>query len=179
MLRNLLKVFVLFVLVLLLVVPLFAQEVEETAVVDAPAVEVVDTAGEIVAAPAPVEDATPDWLTPEVLTLVGGLLFAIGLGCSFYVILKALEALKVSVPQEVITTFGNQLIETINQTRQTAKIKAQETDTPIDDLFVYALDIPAEVIVKIIEKKTGSVPIELMTHLGLAEELPPAAAPEA
>jgi hypothetical protein len=156
--KVLLKALVLFVLVLALIVPIFAQEVTPEAVDPIPTIEVVEGVEPVVLAPvavAPAADGVSELLSPELMVIVGAIVLAIVLSGAFYVVLRAMDALKVSVPQEVTTAFGNQLIELINQSRQYVHTKAKETTTPIDDAFAALADIPLDALENEIRRRSN------------------------
>jgi type II secretory pathway pseudopilin PulG len=104
---------------------------------------------------APAADGVSELLSPELMVIVGAIVLAIVLSGAFYVVLRAMDALKVSVPQEVTTAFGNQLIELINQSRQYVHTKAKETTTPIDDAFAALADIPLDALENEIRRRSN------------------------
>jgi len=64
---------------------------------------------------------------------VTGILVVLG---SFYVIVIALHALKISVPEEVMKTFSTVLVDTIDSTITKLQENAALTPSPIDDIVV-------------------------------------------
>ena len=117
--KTALKLFSLFLLVLLLIVPMMAQDVtaEANPVATEPPLPAspASEGGAETAVIAPVVAADDEQAEPlfsyDVLVMAGAALLAVGFCGVFLLILKSLEALKVSVPQESLTLFGNQLIE--------------------------------------------------------------------
>jgi hypothetical protein len=159
--KVLLKALVLFVLVLALIVPIFAQEVTPEAVDPIPTIEVVEGVEPVVLAPvavAPAADGVSELLSPELMVITGSIVLAIGLGGAFYVLLKALDALKVSVPQEVMTVYGNQIAGLIHETRQFVGKKVSETASPVDDMVWSIANVPLDVLEKEIQRRSSPPP---------------------
>lgn len=103
----------------------------------------------VVAAPAPEASLFDE----NTMLIAGSILLVVIVGGAFFLAIKALEALRVSVPQEAITAFGTQLISLMTSTMATAKTHAEETDTPIDDLLVAIAKVPSDFLVAEIKRR--------------------------
>lgn len=90
------------------------------------------------------------------MLIAGSILLTIIVGGAFFLAIKALEALKVSVPQETITAIGTQLIAIMTTGMATAKTKAEESATPIDDLLVAIARVPNDFLIAEIQKRVLS-----------------------
>lgn len=88
----------------------------------------------------------PALLDPYIISIfigVTGILVVLG---SFYVIVIALHALKISVPEEVMKTFSTVLVDTIDSTVTKLQEKAALTPSPVDDALIDLAKIPIDAL---------------------------------
>ena len=140
-------------LLLLVLGSTLAQEGTEEAPIPAPTLEVVTTAP-VVEAPAPEASApASSFFDESTMLIASSILLAIIVGGAFFLAIKSLEALKVSVPQETITAIGTQLISIMTSQMASAKKRAEETDTPMDDLLLAIARVPNDYLIAEIQKR--------------------------
>jgi hypothetical protein len=140
------RLLLLTLLLLLLMPPALAQEATEA---PTPTLEVV-TGNPVVEAPAP----EVSYLDEGTLLIAGSILLTVVVGGSFFLAIKSLEALKVSVPQQTITEVGTQLVSVMAKTMAGVKTQVEATPSPIDDAFYAVAKIPVDFLITEIQRRT-------------------------
>jgi hypothetical protein len=141
------------VLVLLLSVFIgmtLAQESTDT-VQPSPTMEVV-TVDPVVEAPAP----EFSFIDADTLLIAGSILVTIIVGGAFFLTHEALKALKVSVPQETYTAFGNQIVGVMTNTMAALKDKVEATSNPVDDVVYNVGKIGTDFLIEEIKRRNLS-----------------------
>lgn len=72
----------------------------------------------------------------ETIPIIGGIAILIILCGTFYILNLAINALSVSVPQDVIHKIGESLVNNMNETMKVLSDKAALTPSPVDDIIV-------------------------------------------
>jgi hypothetical protein len=103
----------------------------------------------VVEAPAP-ED---EFIDSGTLLIAGSIFVAVVVGGAFFLAIQALDALKVSVPQQTITEVGTQIVNVIQKTMSAARTQSDASPSPIDNLFVAAAQIPADYLIAEIQRR--------------------------
>ncbi|MGJ3241174.1 MAG: hypothetical protein ACFE0Q_20860 [Anaerolineae bacterium] len=100
--------------------------------------------------PAPPDTTEPGitdtWLD-ETLLIGASLALIIVVGGSFVLALRALDALKISVPQETTDHIAQQIVTTMRETMDAIGKQVQSTPSPIDDAIYSAGRIPIEALI--------------------------------
>lgn len=154
--KGFLKALVLLGLVFALIFPMLAQAQDDDFV---PTQEVVEVVPDVVA---PV--ATSPMISPDVMAIAGSLILILGLGFVFVLLSKAMDALKVSVPQEAYDLFATRLIEVFKQARDSVGEQVRATPSPIDDMALAIADVPIDFIVKELHKRIANPDVGISTE---------------
>ena len=107
-------------------------------------------------APVVVEAPTPEasFFDEDILLLTGSIFLALVVGGSFFLAVKALEALKVSVPQETVVEVGNQLVSVMQKTMAGLKTQVDSTPSPIDDVFYSVGKVGTDFLIAEIQRRS-------------------------
>jgi hypothetical protein len=151
------------VLLLLFVVNGFAIAQEATL----EATDAILTQEAIVETP-PVVDAPADgadipYLSPDVAVIAGTIIVVLALCGVFVVVFKALDAVKLSVPQETTAAIGTQIVDGVTKIMDKLSSQVKETTSPVDDMALAVANVPIKYMLEEIKRRTGiDTPAELM-----------------
>ncbi|PSN79609.1 hypothetical protein C8B47_10755 [filamentous cyanobacterium CCP4] len=91
-----------------------------------------------------------------ILVIIGSVLLVIVVGGSFFLGIKALDALKISVPPEIVDKIAQQTVAIMKETMDTIGKQVLATPTPMDDAAYAIGKIPFEKLIEEINKRTLS-----------------------
>lgn len=109
------------------------------------------------------ESSTP-LIDNDALLLISALLITTIVGGAFFLAVKSLEALKISVPQETIAAIGTQIISIMRTSMDAMKTRVEDSPNPIDNVIYAAAEIPLDTLIAEIQRRvsdsSGAISVE-------------------
>jgi hypothetical protein len=123
----------------------------------------------VVTAPSPEGSS----ISEDVLLIAGSILVVIIVSGAFLLAMRALEVLKVSVPQEVLQEMGKAIVMTMEKTMAGVQTSVNESPSPIDDAAYSVAKVPLLMMMHEIKRRTGlDIPPEMLIAAS-ADPVPP------
>jgi hypothetical protein len=101
---------------------------------------------------APAPEVSP-FFDESTILIAGSILLTVIVGGAFILIYKALDALKVSVPQQTISDVSTQMIKIIQNVMDGAKAKVEASPTPVDDALYNVGKIGTDFLIEEIKRR--------------------------